>query len=142
MQAIRLLLVEDNGVDAELELRELRRAGLQVDSRLVDNELAFRRALTEFSPEVIVSDFSMPQFDGLSALRIARDVVPDTPFLFVSGTIGEDHAIRALREGATDYVLKGNLARFPSAVRRALDDAKGRRERRRAQAGLSRAQSM
>ena len=142
MQAIRLLLVEDNGVDAELELRELRRAGLQIDSRLVDTEFAFRRALTEFAPEVIVSDFSMPQFDGISALRIAREIVPDTPFLFVSGTIGEDHAIRALREGAIDYVLKGNLARFPSAIRRALDDAKGRRERRRVQAGLSRAQSM
>jgi diguanylate cyclase (GGDEF)-like protein/PAS domain S-box-containing protein len=142
MPTIRLLLAEDSESDADLELRALKRAGLQVDSLVVETEPAFRRALHDFAPEVIVSDFSMPHFDGISALRIAREIVPDTPFLFVSGTIGEEHAIHALREGATDYVLKNNLARFPAAVQRALEEARGRRERRRAQAGLSRAQAM
>jgi diguanylate cyclase (GGDEF)-like protein len=139
---IRLLMVEDNRGDAELELYELRHAGLRVTPRVVDTAEDFRRALQEFSPDVIVSDFSMPQFDGISALRIARDLAPDTPFLFVSGTIGEESAIRALKEGATDYVLKDHLARFPAAVERALAEARERRERRRAQAGLDRAQAM
>ena len=139
---IRLLLVEDNRGDAELELYELKHAGLRVTSRVVDTAEDFRRALGEFRPEVIVSDFSMPLFDGLSALRIARELAPDTPFLFVSGTIGEDNAIRALKEGATDYILKDNLARFPAAIERALTEAKQRREHRRAQAALDRAQAM
>ena len=139
---IRLLLVEDNRGDAELELYELKHAGLRVTSRVVDTAEDFRRALGEFRPEVIVSDFSMPQFDGLSALRMARELAPDTPFLFVSGTIGEESAIRALKEGATDYILKDNLARFPAAIERALAEARERRERRRAQAALGRAQAM
>jgi diguanylate cyclase (GGDEF)-like protein/PAS domain S-box-containing protein len=139
---IRLLMAEDNQDDAELELHELRRAGMAVVSRVVETREEFVRALADFAPEVIVSDFSMPHFDGLSAMRIARELAPDTPFVFVSGTLGEDHAIRALREGATDYVLKGSIARFPSAIRRALQEAKERRERRRAQAGLGRAQAM
>src|SRR5687768_11346710 len=139
---IRLLMVEDNHGDAELGLYELKRAGLRVDPRVVETADDFRRALQEFIPDVIVSDFSMPQFDGMSALRIAHDLAPDTPFLFVSGTIGEESAIRALKEGATDYVLKSHLARFPAAIERALAEARQRKERRRAQAGLDRAQAM
>jgi diguanylate cyclase (GGDEF)-like protein/PAS domain S-box-containing protein len=139
---IRLLMVEDNLGDAELELRQLKRAGLMVTHRLVETAEGLAGALRDFTPDVVVSDFSMPLFDGLSALRMVRELAPDTPFLFVSGTLGEDHAIRALKEGATDYVLKGDLARFPSAVERALAEAKERKERRVAQAGLGRAQTM
>src|SRR5439155_10138999 len=122
--------------DAELEIRELKRAGLRVTPRIVDHPDDFVAALREFTPHVILSDFSMPGFDGMEALALARDISPDTPFVFVSGTIGEEYAIRALKGGATDYVLKSNLVRLPVAVTRALDEAKERGDRRRAQAEL------
>ena len=135
-QAIRVLLAEDVPTDAELAVRELKRAGMRITCRVADTEETFRRALTEFGPQVILSDFSMPQFDGMAALHLARELAPDTPFLFVSGTLGEDYAIRALKNGATDYVLKTNLIRLPAAVERALSDSRERTSRREMQAGL------
>ncbi len=146
---IKLLLVEDNPADAELEVRELRRGGLRVEHRLVDTEQGLRRGLTEFAPALILSDFSMPRFDGMSALAVAKEVDPDIPFIFVSGTLGEDYAIRALKNGATDYVLKTNLVRLPAAVERALKEAAEQAAKRRverelqeSEAGLRRAQLM
>ena len=133
---VRVLLTEDVAADAELEVRELKRAGLRFTYRIVDTEQSFSQALREFSPDVILSDFSMPSFDGMSALAIAREICPDTPFIFVSGTIGEEYAIRALKSGATDYVLKTNLLRLPAAVERALAEAQQRRERRRTEIEL------
>ena len=122
--------------DAELELRELRSAGLRLTHRIVDSEESFTRSLREFAPDVILCDFSMPGFDGLAALALARSQCPDTPFIFVSGTIGEEYAIRALKSGATDYVPKANLARLPAAVERALAQAQERRARRRTEVEL------
>jgi diguanylate cyclase (GGDEF)-like protein/PAS domain S-box-containing protein len=133
---IRVLLTEDVAADAELEVRELKRAGLRFTHRVVDQEDSFEQALREFAPDVILSDFSMPGFDGMAALALARELAPDTPFVFVSGTIGEEYAIRALKNGATDYVLKSNLVRLPAAVERALADSRARREKRRAEAEL------
>ena len=133
---IRVLLTEDVAADAELEVRELKRAGLRFTHRVVDREDSFEQALREYSPDVILSDFSMPGFDGMAALGLARELAPDTPFVFVSGTIGEEYAIRALKNGATDYVLKNNLVRLPAAVERALADSRARREKRRAEAEL------
>jgi len=127
---LRILMIEDVPADAELEVRELKRAGLRVAHRRVETEEAYREALREFRPELILSDFSMPRFDGMSALAIARDLAPELPFIFVSGTIGEEYAIRALKNGATDYVLKNNLVRLPAAVERALEDARQRALRR------------
>ncbi|HEV3008148.1 MAG TPA: EAL domain-containing protein [Burkholderiales bacterium] len=135
-----MLLTEDVASDAELELRELKRAGLRVKHRLVDTEQSFEQALREFAPDVILSDFSMPGFDGMAALAMARELSPDTPFIFVSGTIGEEYAIRALKSGATDYVLKSNLLRLPAAVERALAEAQERRDRRKVEAELEIAQ--
>ena len=132
----RVLLVEDVPAEAELEMRELKRAGLAIVHRLVDTEDRFREALGSFAPDVILSDFSMPQFDGMAALAIARERAPDVPFIFVSGTIGEEYAIRALKNGATDYVLKTNLVRLPPAVERALAEAKERRAQREVQVEL------
>ena len=83
-EPIRLLLAEDNATDVELEVRELRRAGIRVAHRVADTEESFIRELAEFAPDVIVSDFSMPRFDGQAALLIARERAPETPFLFVS----------------------------------------------------------
>ncbi len=136
-ERIRILLVEDVATDAEIELRELRRAGMSIEHRLVDTEEKFKHELEEFSPHVIISDFSMPHFDGMAALALAHDLRPEIPFLFVSGTIGEEYAIRALRSGATDYVLKSNLVRLPAAVERALQDARDRRARRKAEKKLA-----
>jgi PAS domain S-box-containing protein len=141
-EPIRLLLAEDNPTDVELEVRELRSAGIRVAHRVADTEEAFVRELAEFAPEVIISDFSMPRFDGQAALRIACERAPETPFLFVSGTLGEECAIRALTKGAADYVLKDNLLRLPSAFLRALDEADARRARLNAAASLERAQRM
>jgi len=139
---IRMLLAEDNAGDVELEIRELRNAGIHVAHRVAYTEESFIRELEEFKPEVIVSDFSMPSFDGKAALGIARERAPETPFLFVSGTLGEECAIQALKHGAADYVLKDNLLRLPTAVLRALEEADVRRARANAQACLARAQRM
>ena len=129
--SIRILIVEDMPTEAELELRELKRGGLIVSHKIVDTEELFVEALHGFSPDVILSDFSMPHFDGMSALVIARERAPEIPFIFVSGTIGEEHAISALKGGATDYVLKTNLLRLPAAVERAVAEARERRVQRR-----------
>src|SRR6185503_11906952 len=133
---IRILLTEDVVSDAELEVRELKRAGLRITHRITDTEQTFTEALRDFAPDVILSDFSMPTFDGMSALALARELRPETPFIFVSGTIGEEYAIRALKNGATDYVLKTNLVRLPAAVERALADARERRDRLRTEVEL------
>lgn len=117
-------------------MRTLRKSGLECSGLRVDTEEAFRKALVEFQPDVILSDFSMPLFDGMSALAIARKELPEAPFIFVSGTIGEEYAINALKNGAIDYVLKGNLARLASAVTRALEDVKRLHEQRRTAAAL------
>jgi diguanylate cyclase (GGDEF)-like protein len=138
--AARVLLVEDLPTEAEIALRELKRGGLAITHRLVASEAGFVEALRRFGPDVILSDFSMPHFDGMQALRIARELAPTVPFIFVSGTLGEEHAIRALKNGATDYVIKGNLARLPAAVERAIAEAQVVRERLRAQTELEIAQ--
>ena len=134
---IRVLIAEDSRADAELNLRELKRAGLAIEHRIADTEQEFARELAEFVPDIIVSDFTMPKFDGMAALALAQEQSPDTPFIFVSGTIGEEYAIRALKNGAIDYVLKGNLLRLPAAVERALQDARERRARRKAEKKLA-----
>ena len=135
-ERIRILLAEDVASDAELEVRELKRAGMRVEHRLVESEEQFRLELERFSPHVILSDFSMPHFDGMAALALAREAAPGVPFIFVSGTIGEEYAIRALKNGATDYVLKTNLIRLPAAVERALQEARERAEKRETERAL------
>jgi diguanylate cyclase (GGDEF)-like protein/PAS domain S-box-containing protein len=123
---IRVLIVEDVPTDAELALRELKKAGLSCKTIRVENKADYLRHLDDFVPDVILSDFSLPHFDGKSALVLARDKCPDVPFIFVSGTIGEETAIESLKSGATDYILKTNLARLGPAVQRALQDARDR----------------
>src|SRR5665213_3473706 len=133
IETLNILLVEDVESDAELVLFELKRAGLGYRSRRVDSETEFRSALEKFNPDLVVSDFSMPQFDGMTALEIVREAHPDIPFIFVSGTIGESVAVEALKAGANDYVMKGNLARLGPAVRRELREAKVRKAGRAAE---------
>jgi diguanylate cyclase (GGDEF)-like protein/PAS domain S-box-containing protein len=126
---IKILHVEDSITDAELISRELKRAGLIIEIRRVESRERYLAELDDFVPHLILSDFSLPQFDGLSALTIAHEKYPETPFLFVSGTIAEDTAIAALRGGAVDYVLKTNIKRLPSAIQRSLLDSRMRIER-------------
>jgi diguanylate cyclase (GGDEF)-like protein len=120
---LQLLVVEDSEADAELVARYLLKAGLIVDIQRVQTEHDFVSALQRKTPDLILSDFSLPQFDGLRALELAVAYAPETPFIYVSGTIGEERAIEALRRGATDYVLKTNMARLPAVVERALREA-------------------
>ncbi|HEX4152258.1 MAG TPA: EAL domain-containing protein [Steroidobacteraceae bacterium] len=120
---LQLLLVEDNPPDAEIVARHLSRGSLDFAIHRVETESAFLGALSTTNPHLIISDFQLPQFSGMKALEIASVHAPETPFIFVSGTIGEERAIEALRRGATDYVLKSNLARLLPAVQRALREA-------------------
>lgn len=126
---LRVLVLEDVPSDAELETSLLERAGIACESRVVANERDFLEQLEQFNPHLVLSDFTLPSFDGLSALKLVRDRRPDVPYIFVSGTIGEERAIDALKHGATDYVLKTNLARLPAAVMRAVREAEETRHR-------------
>jgi PAS domain S-box-containing protein len=139
-QHIRILMLEDSPHDAELIQRELRRANLDFSVQHVETEKDFRAALETTDPDVILGDYNLPGFDGVEALKIASSLVPDTPFIFVSGSIGEERAVQTLREGATDYILKDRLSRLPSAITRALDQRRERQLRRRAQEALQRSE--
>ncbi len=117
---LRLLIVDDQANDAELSAMQIARGGFPCVWRRVQTETELRQALRRFSPDLILSDFTLPQFDGLSALELAHAEAPNTPFIFVSGSIGEPRAMAALSRGATDYVPKGDLTRLVPAVARAL----------------------
>jgi diguanylate cyclase (GGDEF)-like protein len=123
---VNLLFVEDSADDVQLALRALRRDGIEALWRQVDSKTAMKVALSEARPDAILSDFSMPGFDGLEALLLAREIVPHVPFIFLSGTIGEERAIAAIRMGATDYVLKSSMRRLGTAVKRALSETEKR----------------
>jgi diguanylate cyclase (GGDEF)-like protein len=137
-QELRLLIVEDVAAEAELAVHQLRRAGLHCTWTRVETEEAFRTALYEQRPHLILSDFSLPGYDGSEALCLVQREAPEVPFIFVSGTIGEERAIEALKSGAIDYVLKSNLARLAPAVKRALNEAASRRARQDAEERIER----
>jgi diguanylate cyclase (GGDEF)-like protein len=124
---LRVLLVEDSESDAEMAMWRLKQAGYLCTFNRVVTEAEMRKELRTGLPDLILSDFSLPQFDGMSALAIARVEAPGVPFIFLSGTIGEERAIEALRCGAIDYVLKSNPKRLGPAVKRALAEAMLRR---------------
>src|SRR5688500_16906364 len=105
---LRILFVEDQADDIELECWQLEREGLSFEWRAATSDVELRRALDEYGPDLVLCDYSIPGFSGRAALRIVREVAPEVPLIFVSGTIGEETAVECLREGATDYVLKGN----------------------------------
>jgi PAS domain S-box-containing protein len=122
MEQIRILFLEDVELDAELTKHELERARIKFISKRVEEGPDFKRELQFFKPDIILSDHSLPHFDGVSALKIAKKLSPDTPFIFVSGKMGEDFAVEMLKEGATDYVLKSNLKKIGHSVKRALNE--------------------
>lgn len=127
---LHILILEDVTTDAELIKDELREAGTVFTPNCVKDNVSYLKALDEFSPDIILSDYSLPSFDGLSALKLAVKMCPDVPFIFVSGALGEETAIELLKQGATDYVLKSRLSRLGPAVSRALQEVKERNERK------------
>jgi diguanylate cyclase (GGDEF)-like protein len=120
----RVLIVDDNAFDAELCRRALKRAGIRLESLTVEDEPQLRSALQSFVPDVVLCDFSMPNFDGFAAHAIVHAALPDCPLIFVSGAISEERAAMALQCGAVDYVMKSALVRLPLAVERAVRAAR------------------
>jgi CheY-like chemotaxis protein len=121
---LRILLLEDVPAEAELINAELRNEGISFQAERVDTREEFLREIETNPPDVILSDHGLPSFDGFAALAMAREKCPETPFIFVTGSMGEEVAVNSLRNGATDYVLKSRLSNLAPAVRRALDLSK------------------
>jgi DNA-binding NtrC family response regulator len=128
---LRVLIVEDSEDDTDLLGLELQSGGFDVTHRRVDSAAAMRVALDGEKWDLVISDYSMPDFSGKEAMKILRERNIEAPFIFVSGTISEDTAIAALKSCAQDYVFKGDLTRLVPAIRRELRDAEGRQERKR-----------
>ena len=128
-QTLRVLMIEDSEDDALLLARELKRGGLDFAFERVDSANAVREAVVSRPWELILCDYSMPHLKGTDALRLVRETGLDIPFIFVSGTIQEDTAVEAMRSGAQDYLMKGNLKRLIPAIRRELGEVEVRRKR-------------
>jgi len=135
-RSLRILSLEDDALAVELIEAALDSDGVEYELVHVETEQAFIVALRQEVFDVILADYALPGFDGLSALSLARTHAPEVPFIFVSGTLGEEVAIESLRVGATDYVLKQRLTRLAPAVRRALSETVQRRERKEAEEAL------
>jgi len=134
--SIRVLLVEDSQDEAELLLLALQSGGYDLTYKRVDTAPAMRDALVQGRWDIVISDYSMPQFNMLAALALLRESGLDLPCIIVSGAIGEDIAVAAMKAGAHDYIMKGHLARLLPAVERELREAVGRRERKRVEEQL------
>ncbi|MGD9762152.1 MAG: ATP-binding protein [Candidatus Binatia bacterium] len=137
---LRLLLVEDSALDAELEIAALESAGFACQWERVETAAELTKRLCGVPLDLILADYNLPRFDGISALRLVRQQFPYLPFILVSGTVGEETAIEALKSGATDYVLKRNLARLAPVVRRALREREEQQQRWEAEAALRRSE--
>jgi len=124
---IRIVMLEDNPLDTELNSRALQKGGLECEIIQVETEAEFLSALKSHAPDVILSDFNLPSYDGFKALQATQVFDPDIPFIFVTGAIGEEASVNMLKYGAVDYILKDSLIRLPEAVNRALEDAKHQR---------------
>src|SRR5271163_4725209 len=138
---LRILSIEDDPKDAELIQDLLEAENIACEVTRVDTQDALMASLEQGEIDLILADYSLPSFDGISALRLAKKVCPDLPFIFVTGTLGEEVAIEALKVGATDYVLKTRLSRLVPSAFRALREAKERTERKRAEHALRRSEA-
>lgn len=129
-------MIEDEARDAEIAEHTLRQGGFDFSFKRVDTEEGFLREIEEFKPNIILSDHGLPAFDGFSALNLAQEKCPDVPFIFVTGSLGEEMAIKALKSGATDFVLKHHISTLPPALHRALNQAEFQIQRKRAEEAL------
>jgi diguanylate cyclase (GGDEF)-like protein/PAS domain S-box-containing protein len=136
----RILFLEDAATDAELIERELRKANIAFTSHRVETKADFLKALTEFRPDIILSDYSLPQFSGLEAIRLLKEKEIHVPFILITGSLTEEIAVLCMKEGADDYILKASLKRLPSAVLNALKKKEAERDKERAVAALRQSQ--
>lgn len=127
---LRILIIDDSQDDTALIVRELQRADYEVSHERVESEPALKHALGREHWDAVLCDFTMPDFSGKAALRIVKEMDDDLPFIYVSGTIGEDVAVEAMKSGAHDYVMKTNLKRLAPAVERELREAELRKKTR------------
>lgn len=135
----RILILEDTASDVDLMKDELQSAGISFTARVVWSRQQYLKELEQYSPDIILSDYHLPQYDGVKALFDLRSRRPDIPFILVTGVIGEDLAIEIFIHGANDYVMKNRIQRLAPSVRRALDEAKEIRARKKAEAALRKA---
>ena len=134
---LRVLHLEDSPRDAELVRHRLESDGVSCDIRVVTGKAGFESALAGASFDLIISDYNLPGYDGITALKQAQAIQPDVPVILVSGTVSEEQAVSCLQIGATDYLLKDRLDRLAPAVRRAIQEAQTRLTRRRAEVALA-----
>jgi two-component system cell cycle sensor histidine kinase/response regulator CckA len=134
---LRILILEDVPMDAELMEYELAQASIPFLSRRVDSRDAFLHELDEFRPDLILSDYTLPRFDGMTALSLARERAPSIPFLIVTGSVNEETAVGCMKAGATDYLLKSNLARIGPAIEAALERERAQAEKVQAESALA-----
>src|SRR5918992_1271730 len=134
---LRILILEDVSMDAELVEYELERAGMPFVSRRVDSREGFLAELDAFHPDVVLSDYTLPRFDGMAALSLARERAPSIPFLIVTGSVNEETAVGCMKAGATDYLLKSNLARIGPAIEAALERSRAQAQKVQAESALA-----
>ena len=127
---LRVLFIEDSADDVVLVARALERADYEVSCERVETEPGLKQALARENWDAVLCDYTMPEFGGKAALRVVRELAVDVPFIYVSGTIGVDAAVEAVKSGAQDYVLKNNLKRLPAVIGRELREAGLRRQQR------------
>jgi len=132
----RILILEDQPTDAELEIRELRQAKLDFEVKCVETKESFVEALKDFDPDVIISDYGLPQFNGLEALRLLKELNLNIPFILCTGSLTEEIAVKCMKEGAADYILKSSLKRLPSAVLNVLEKCEAHKTKEEAVAAL------
>jgi signal transduction histidine kinase len=136
MNVLKILMLEDEVDDAGLIERMLQRSGIEFISKLVDSREEFIEALESFNPQIILSDHSLPQFNSIEGLKIIQEKKLNIPFILVTGAVSEEFAVNCLRDGADDYILKGNLARLPSAILNALKRRNTENDRHKAEESL------
>ena len=134
-KTLRVLIIEDSNNDYILLLRELNKGDYQIEDCLVDDAIGFEKALLQ-SWDIIISDYSLPTFSGYDALKMCIDKGIDTPFIIVSGAVGEDKAEQMMKLGVKDYIMKSSLAKLLSAVEKEIEDAQIRKESRQAEGAL------
>ncbi len=133
---LKILHLEDESFDVELVERALKKADLFFEKMVVDTKIDFENALISFEPDIVLSDHSLPAFNSLGAIKIVNDRAPGTPVILVTATVSEEFAVNILQQGASDYVLKNNLKRLPSAVLGAIEKAKAIKEKNFAESAL------
>lgn len=135
-EILKILFIEDMPTDAEMIWREIKKHNISFEKVLVETESDFVAALKSFSPDLIISDFSLPQFDGLKALALKNELAPSIPFILVTGSINEEIAVETMKAGADDYIIKQNLSRLGAAIKGALIKRKIIREKELAEMSL------